>query len=358
MLTFREAFGREPRASGHAPGRVNLLGEHTDYSGGFVLPTVIPQQTHVELAAATVTEVYSATTGERAVLRDGVPAPPGFPRLVQGCLEALRRRGLDVPPVALRVASDVPIGVGLSSSAALAVAVLRALRRLAGFALDGVALALVAQQAEREYVGVQVGVMDPMACSLAVPGCMLFLDTRSLDYALEPLPAGAQLLVVDSGIPRALAHTAYNQRREEVEQAARSLGVACLRDVTDPAACAGLPAPLDRRARHVVTENARVLEARHADAARFGELMNASHASLSADYEVSTPALDALAAALQAQPGACGARLTGAGFGGACVALVAAGAGATVAAGALEAYRAAGYVGGRVLVGDVSAAIL
>jgi galactokinase len=180
---------------------------------------------------------------------------------------------------------------------------------------------------------------------------MLFLDTRSLDYALEPLPAGADLLVVDSGTPRALAHTAYNRRREEAEQAARLLGAASLRDVTDPALCAGLPAPLDRRARHVVTENARVLEGRHADAARFGALMNASHASLATAYEVSTPALDALAAALQAQPGAFGARLTGAGFGGACVALVAAGAGAGVATGALAAYGATGYAGGRVLVG-------
>jgi galactokinase len=352
LLSFAEVFGREPQASGAAPGRVNLLGEHTDYSGGFVLPTAIPQVTQVQAASGQEGwQVYSATTGERVGARYGEPVAPGFARYVQGCLEVLRSRGIVLPPVLLHVSSCVPIGVGLSSSAALSVALLRAVRSLAGFDMDDVTLALCAQQAERDYAGVQVGVMDPMACTLCVPGSMLFLDTRSLEYRLLPLPQGAEILVIDSGTPRDLANTAYNQRRTEVELAARLLGVEALRDVSDPAAGAGLPPPLDRRVRHVVGENRRVLEALEAAAERFGALMSASHASLRDDYEVSTPALDALVAGLQAQPGTFGARLTGAGFGGACVALVRAGAGAAVAAGALAAYRRSGRTG-RVLVGD------
>lgn len=352
MMSFVQAFGKEPQASGAAPGRVNLLGEHTDYSGGYVLPTAIPQKTSVEAAPGlSGWEIYSATTGERGQYSYGGTVPQGFPRYVQGCLELLRRRGIELPPVALRIASDVPIGVGLSSSAALSVAVLRAMRALVGFGMDDVTLALCAQQAEREWVGVQVGVMDPMACSLCVPGSMLFLDTRSLEYRLEPMPAGATLLVVDSGTPRELANTAYNQRRTEVELATQLLGVAALRDVSDPHEGANLPPPLDRRVRHVASENRRVLEAVQAPAARFGELMTASHESLRDDYEVSTRALDVLVECLLAQPATYGARLTGAGFGGACVALVRAGAAQDVARGALATYRAAGF-SGRVLVGE------
>jgi len=250
------------------------------------------------------------------------------------------------PPLDLHVSSSVPIAVGLSSSAALEVATLRALRTLLGLALDDVAIARLAQRAEVAYAGVQCGIMDQMAASLADTGHMLFLDTRSLARTMLPLPRGAAVLVLDSGVPRRLSESRYNQRRAECAEAARRLGVPALRDLTDPTRVEPLPEPLRGRARHVVTENARVLEAAGGvDAARFGGLMNASHRSLRDDFEVSIAPLDTLVALLQAEPGVFGARLTGAGFGGACVALCAAGQERLVAQRVLAAYRAQGQAG-------------
>lgn len=341
------AFGIAPQARASAPGRVNLLGEHTDYNDGFVLPTAIPQTTRVEIARSPDDRfrIHSDELGRTVEYADGETPAAGFASYVHGCVEVLRRRGDAVPPLVVHVDSDVPIGAGLSSSAALEVATLRAIRALLGLALDDVELALLAQRAEIEYAGVRCGVLDQMASSLCDRDHMLFLDTRSLERRVLPLPAGAELVVIDSGVPRSLAASAYNERRAECEEAARRLGVASLRDVDDVARTRELPPPLDRRARHVVTENARVLEALHADARRFGELMDASHASLRDDYEVSVSALDLLVATLRAQPGVHGARLTGAGFGGACVALAASGTGAAARAATLASYREAGYEG-------------
>ena len=247
------------------------------------------------------------------------------------------------------------MGVGLSSSAALEVACLRALRELGGAAIDDVRLAQLAQRAEVEHAGVRCGILDQMAASLADTRQALLLDTRSLERRLVALPPGSAVLVLDSGIARALADSGYNTRRAECEAAARALGVASLRDLADPQAAAALPEPLRRRVRHVVAENARVLQAAATrDAAAFGRLMNASHASLRDDYEVSVPALDALVARLQAHADVFGARLTGAGFGGACVALVRSGREAGVAAEVLADYAAAGHRG-RQLVPAVDA---
>jgi galactokinase len=245
----------------------------------------------------------------------------------------------------------VPIGVGLSSSAALEVATLRALRQLLGLALDDVEIARLAQRAEVEFTGVHCGIMDQMAASLADPSHMLFLDTRSLERRLLPLPAGSEILVLDSGVPRALAASGYNRRRSECEEAARQLGVAALRDVADPAAVESLPEPLRRRARHVVTENRRVLDAIEAHGPKpFGLLMDASHRSLSVDYEVSTAELDLLVELLRQCREVHGARLTGAGFGGACVALCRSGSAKAVGKRVLERYRKSGHRGGRLLV--------
>jgi galactokinase len=246
------------------------------------------------------------------------------------------------------------MGVGLSSSAALEVATLRALRQLTGEPLDDVRIAQLAQQAEINHAGVRCGIMDQMASSLAGTTRALLLDTRTLERRLVALPRGSAVLVLDSGIARTLADSGYNQRRAECEEAARLLGVRALRDVTDLAAVEALPDPLRRRARHVVSENARVLEAAQGDidAAHFGRLMNASHASLRDDYQVSVPLLDRLVALLQQQPGVHGARLTGAGFGGACVALCEADRLAAIAAAVLPAYAAEGGHG-RVLVPPV-----
>ena len=326
-----------------APGRVNLLGEHTDYNDGYVLPVAIPQRTTVQAAFSTDGRfhVYSANLDENAEFDADGALPNGYARYVAGCVHVLRGHGIDVPPVSMKLHSGVPMGSGLSSSAALEVAVLRALRQLLHLDLDDVQIAQYAQEAEIRYAGVQCGIMDQMASSLADTGHMLFLDTRTLERRVLPMPEGTELIVIDSGVARTLATSKYNERFAECREAARLLGVPMLRDVTDVAALDALPAVLKKRARHVVTENARVLAAiaEGVDGAAFGTLMNASHASLRDDYEVSVPALDTLCEMLRAEPGVYGARLTGAGFGGACVALCEKPRAASIASAVTERYN-------------------
>jgi galactokinase len=238
------------------------------------------------------------------------------------------------------------MGVGLSSSAALEVATLRCARKLFGLPIDDVKIAQLAQRAEIEFAGVNCGIMDQMASSLADTHRALLLDTRSLERRFVDLPTGTAVLVIDSGVARSLAASGYNRRRAECEEAANLLGVKSLRDVDDAGKLDELPEPLRRRARHVVTENARVLAAVDCRSPRqFGELMNASHASLRDDYEVSTPELDRLVALLQSQPQVFGARLTGAGFGGACVALCRSGTEHEVAEAVLAQYGVGGQQG-------------
>jgi galactokinase len=356
MIDFQQIFGASPETEASAPGRVNLLGEHTDYNDGFVLPTAIPQRTTVQLGVSKDGQhhFYSVELDERVSISEGHHTPSGFASYIFGCVRLLEREGHTVPPVNLHVTSSVPIGSGLSSSAALEVATLRGLRSLLNLDIDDVRIAQLAQQAEIQYSGVQCGIMDQMASSLADTEHMLFLDTRSLERQVIPFPSGAEVVVIDSGVPRTLAGSGYNQRRAECEEAAHLLRVKALRDITDPQAVEDLPEPQRRRARHVITEDNRVLEAlQGVSAERFGELMNASHASLRDDYEVSVPALDTLVAMLQETPGVFGARLTGAGFGGACVALVAAGKGEAIAQEVVEKYKRSGHVG-RILVPELS----
>jgi galactokinase len=356
MMDFQQIFGASPETEASAPGRVNLLGEHTDYNDGFVLPTAIPQRTTVQLGVSNDGQhhFYSVELDERVSISEGHHTPSGFASYIFGCVRLLEREGHTVPPLNLHVTSSVPIGSGLSSSAALEVATLRGLRSLLDLDIDDVRIAQLAQQAEIQYSGVQCGIMDQMASSLADTEHMLFLDTRSLDRQVIPFPSGAEVVVIDSGVPRTLAGSGYNQRRAECEEAAHLLAVKALRDITDPQAAEDLPEPIRRRARHVITEDNRVLEAlQGVSAERFGELMNASHASLRDDYEVSVPALDTLVGMLQETPGVFGARLTGAGFGGACVALVAAGKGEAISRDVIERYMRSGY-SGRILVPEVS----
>ena len=355
MTTFQQIFNAAPNVEASAPGRVNLLGEHTDYNDGFVLPTAIPQTTIVQLgfSANHLHHFYSHELEERVSLTTTDPVPQGFASYVFGCLRVLEQAGYSIPPLNGYVNSSVPIGSGLSSSAALEVALLRGLRSLLSLDLDDIRIAQLGQQAEIEYAGVQCGIMDQMASSLADTRHMLFLDTRSLDRELLPFPTGAEVLVIDSGIPRTLAGSGYNQRRTECETAARRLGVKALRDVTDLTQLEMLPEPLRKRARHVVSENNRVLEAKQGiTAVRFGMLMNASHASLRDDYQVSIAGLDQLVSILQATPDVFGARLTGAGFGGACVALVTKGRAGAIAQTVLKTYRQTGHTG-RLLVPDL-----
>jgi galactokinase len=324
---FARTFGIAPEASAEAPGRVNLLGEHTDYNGGFVLPTPMPRLTRVDAARrAGIVEAYAERFDERLARRPEEPPDRTWLDYIAGCVHALAGEGIRVPGAAFYVHRGVPVGAGLASSAALEVAVLRALRALYDLPLDDTRLAQIAHQAEAEYVGVRCGVMDQMVASLGKHGEALFLDTRSLRRTAIPIPPGACFTVVDSGIAHRLADGGYNRRRSECEAAAARLNVRSLRDLDtgDLGRVAALPDPLNRRARHVVTENARVLagvEALRANDMRvFGRLMGESHRSLRDDYEVSLPELDRLVLEA-ARRGALGARLTGAGFGGCIVVL-------------------------------------
>lgn len=317
-------FGGAPEASASAPGRVNLLGEHTDHNDGYMLPVATPQRTEIALSRSNDGHFhfYSATLDCHVTFAQDSSAPPGFGSYIEGCIRLLQARGVDVPPLRVFCQTNLAVGSGLSSSAALEVATLRALRNLLGFDFDDVVLAQIAQRAEIDYAHVNCGIMDQMASSLADPDTMLFIDARTLEHRLVPLPAGTSLIVIDTGVARKLAASKYNERRSECQEAARLLGVKALRDVTDMAAVEALPEPMRRRARHVVSDDKRVLEAIGGiDGVRFGELMNQCHFSLRDDYEVSIPELDALAQALRDQEGVLGARMTGAGFGGACVAL-------------------------------------
>ena len=349
-LSFEAVYGGNPSATGYAPGRVNLLGEHTDYNEGFVLPIAIPQQTHVAIRRSTtrIFNLYAATLKQSVSFSLDALPPERFATYVYGCIAEVAAEGFEVPPLDLHVSSTVPIGVGLSSSAALEVASLRALRALLDLPLDDVKLAQLAQRAEVRHAGVNCGIMDQMAASLADTQQALFLDTRTLERRHVPLPAHSAVLVIDSGVKRSLAQSAFNARRAECEEAARKLGVPALRDIdaSKLARVDALAEPWRSRAHHVITENARVLQAvKCSDPTGFGALMNASHASLRDDFDVSIPALDRLVALLQAEPDVYGARLTGAGFGGACVALCRASALSTVGTRVLQAYAREGFSG-------------
>ncbi len=321
---FLQRFGQRPEIGTRAPGRVNLIGDHTDYNAGLVLPAGIPQQTSV-LAAFRRTngphEAISETLDEH-VRYDEFNAASGFGRYVQAAIKVVEERGVAVPPLLLMVTSEVPVGAGLSSSASLEVALLRAIDKLLGLGLGAVELAMMAHQAETRHVGVPCGMMDQMAASLATPDRMLFLDTRSLTWELFALPDGAEILVLDSGTRRSLLTSGYNRRIEECRAAAAAMGVASLREVEDPARVERLPEPIRSRARFVLAENERVAAAVHADADVFGRLMVESHEGLRDDFDVVAPSVEALVGTLNGRDDVLGARMTGAGFGGACVALV------------------------------------
>jgi galactokinase len=355
-MSFEKIFNTIPETEASAPGRVNLLGEHTDYNDGFVLPTAIPQSTTVLLGFSRDSEYhfYSENLQERVTILDTHHSPSGFASYIYGCIEVLKTAGYTIPSLLVYVKSSVPMGSGLSSSAALEVATLRGIRQLLDLPLDDVEIAQLAQQAEIHYAGVQCGIMNQMAASLADSTHLLFLDTRTLERQLVPFPSGAEIIIIDSGVPRTLASSGYNQRRAECEEAAHLLAIKALRDITNVEDINRLPEPLLRRARHVVTENNRVLAAlQGVTAEEFGKLMNASHNSLRDDYEVSLPALDILVNILQKTPGVFGARLTGAGFGGACVALVASGKGRDIATKVVEEYNRTGNKG-QILVPNIN----
>jgi len=332
---FRRAFAAEPAGLFRAPGRVNLIGEHTDYNEGFVLPMAIDRSVVVAAAPRTDRQVrlLAVDVQERvtAFALDGLQPDPHRPlgQLRAGVLALLERAGHRLPGLDLAYAGDVPIGAGLSSSAAVEVAVATAANQLLGLGLSPLELARLSQQAEHEFAGTQCGLMDQLISAAGVEGHALLMDFQSITWQPVPLPADKAIVVCDTGKRRGLADSAYNERRAQCEEGARRLGVPSLRalDVASfEERALELPPLLRRRVRHVVHENARTLRAAEAlqagDPALFGRLMNESHASLRDLYEVSSEELDLMAALAQAQPGCWGARMTGGGFGGCAVALV------------------------------------
>ncbi|HKP07077.1 MAG TPA: galactokinase [Microbacterium sp.] len=366
---FAARFGADPLGTWSAPGRVNLIGEHTDYNDGFVLPFAIQHRTHVALGprADGVFRVRVASTFDDATVevalgeldalfpsqRDDVPEWARYPLGVAWAL--LAASGTDpstVTGVDLAFASDVPVGAGLSSSAAIEGATAVALADTWGIDLDRVALAKVGRRAENEAVGAPTGIMDQMASLLGRADSAIFLDCRSLEAQVIDLgfaDAGLELVVIDTGVKHSHATGGYGERRAACERGAAALGVPALRDVSvdDLPRLAGLVDDVTfRRVRHVVTENQRVLDTvrtlREQGPTAIGDLLVASHASMRDDFEISVPELDtAVEAALAA--GAVGARMTGGGFGGAAIALVAHDLVPAVTDAATAAFAAAGF---------------
>jgi galactokinase len=364
MSLFESCFGIREEVVGRAPGRVNLIGEHTDYNDGLVLPVVIPQQTEVRLAAVG-SRAVRVFTADPMLEQQTYELAGEMPRhdwidYIQGVTRALRVDGYEISGFDALITSRVPMGSGVSSSAALTVALQRALRERYALPLDDVELALLAQRAENEFVGARVGAMDPMVASLGRPDHALFLDLKDLSFRHVPIPRSIELVVVDSGQRHAHAEGGYNQRRAECELAADILGVAKLRDVaSDDADVEALPEKLRRRVRHVLSENARVTEAVEAlerdNPVRLGELFDDSHRSLRDDYEVSTEELDTLVATFRGVPGVYGARMTGGGFGGAVVAAVRRGAAEDIGRIVVDSYQSTTGASGSLLVPDLGA---
>ena len=339
---FQAAFGRVPTVRTDAPGRVNLIGEHTDYNGGFVLPIAIPQRCRVAVAAREdgTVRAISRERGEQGVVEYKLGREaPGREWLdyLQGVTAILSADGHALRGFEIGIASDVPLGSGVSSSAAFEVSVLRALRELFGLRYDDVALARLGQRVENEFVGARVGIMDQLAASLADERAALFVDTRTLAAERVAMPDGVELVVINSGVSHSNVGGEYNTRRAECEAACAALGIRELRDIgmADLSRIDALPEPLNRRARHVVTENARVLATvdamRAGNVEQMGRLFSESHASMRDDYAVSVDEIDLLVSLAEANPDVIGARLTGGGFGGSIVALAKAGVAGDVA---------------------------
>ncbi len=331
--TFTEQFGQSPTHLARAPGRVNLIGEHTDYNDGFVLPMAVNRAVWIALRPRQDRQVIIHALDFDSTFSfhlDALEKAPHSPvEYIKGVAWALMQQNYPLQGWEGVLAGDVPIGAGLSSSAALELATARAFQAVSGFEWDAPLMARLAQKAENDWVGMNCGIMDQMISAAGKAGHALLIDCRTLETKAAPLPPNTVAVVLDTGTRRGLVDSAYNQRRAQCEEAARFFGVPALRDVdevTFTARANELDATIRRRARHIITENTRVLAAVNAmqtgNAPQLGQLMNASHTSLRHDFEVSSPALDTIAAIAREHPACYGARMTGAGFGGCAVALV------------------------------------
>ena len=372
---FLATFGRPPAGIAYAPGRVNLIGEHTDYNDGFVLPMAINRGTAVPFAAAKgpLVRVHATTfDDDHQFSVEGLRGTParrveGWAGYVEGVAWALITAGLPISAADMLIDSDLPIGAGLSSSAALELSVARALAAVGNVAWDPVAMARFGQQAEHAFAGVPCGIMDQLASAAAMEGAALLIDCRTLELRHVSLPPRVSIAIMDTAVSRELAAGHYAERRAACDRAVAAIRkyapeVRALRDV-DEALLTRYRAAIDpvafRRASHVVAENARTLAAADAFAAAdveaAGTLMNASHESLRNLYEVSSPELDTIVDLARAQRSCHGARMTGAGFGGCGVAMIDAADEESFAADVAQAYRRATGRDGSVFISRPSA---
>ena len=325
-------FGEPPKLLVRAPGRVNLIGEHTDYNDGFVLPMAIDRATWMAVRPRKdrVVALQSLNLQESASfslddLRPG--AAQGWVAYAAGVAGALLEQGFPLRGLDGVIGSEVPLGAGLSSSAALELAIARGLAAVSGIRWEPLSMALICQRAEDAWVGLHCGIMDQLIGACGVAGHALLIDCRDLQHRAVPLPSGVSVVVLDTGKRRGLVESAYNERQQQCAAAAAACGVKALRDLTlADLSRANLDLLTVSRARHVITENMRTFAAAEAmdrgDAAQLGASMNESHESLRRDFAVSCPELDQMVGIARSQSGCVGARMTGAGFGGCAIALV------------------------------------
>ncbi len=332
---FKTYFNANPEFIVRAPGRVNLIGEHTDYNDGFVLPMAIDRAVWIALSPRTDSQIRIHSLDletDSAFDLHSLTKGEGWAEYPKGVAYELQKAGHVLKGCDAVMTGDVPSGAGLSSSAAVELATARAFATICNITWDAAQMAKLSQKAENEWVGVNCGIMDQMASAASKEGYALFLDCRTLEYQHAPLPKNISVVILDTSTRRGLVDSAYNERRSQCEEAARWFGVKALRDVSvedferKTKEESGLSEIAARRARHIVTENARVLEdvevMKAGNVKRLGELFNASHISLRDDFEVTNEALNQIVECAQEQPGCYGARMTGAGFGGCAVALV------------------------------------
>lgn len=352
VTAFEERFNGRPSLVIRAPGRVNIIGEHTDYNDGFVLPMAIERAVWIALRprdddAVQLLSLEQAQPTE-FTLRDIQHSADGWSEYVKGMAMMLQQAGYKLRGWEGVLSSDVPVGSGLSSSAALEMAVGCAFAAISTFPFDGVEMARLGQRNENEWVGANTGIMDQMISANGRAGYALLIDCRDLSMQPIPLPKGTAVLIMDTMTRHTHTDSGYNDRRASCEQAAQFFQVSHLRDVSwsqFQERAAQLDGTTRRRARHVITENQRVLDAVDAmkadDANALGQLMNASHTSLHKDFEVTNEALDTMSQIARDQAGCYGARMTGGGFGGCAVALVQANRADIIAAAVAQQYEAA-----------------
>ena len=339
FAAFETNFAARPEGAVRAPGRVNLIGEHTDYNHGFCLPMAIERDIRIAWRKRGDDRVRVVSLEQPGMVEFALATPIPHAKgkaqkwadYVKGCAQVLADAGVGLVGCDLAITGDVPLGSGLSSSAALEVASMLAFLAAAERKLPLEDVARLAQKAENVYVGTNCGILDQLSSACATQGEAMMMDCRTLRLTPAPLPAGASVVIADTGKRRGLVDSAYNERRAQCEAGAKALSVPHLRDATMPGlwqafADGRLDAAAKRRCEHVVGENGRTLAAfaclRAGDAVAFGELMDQSHADLRDKFEVTCAELDGMVAIARSLPGCLGSRMTGAGFGGCTVSLV------------------------------------